>query len=198
MKTQTRQILAAAGGLSLLLGLGWFLSRTRKAGSVGAAVGEIAADAEDLVAGAWSTVSKAVVVPAALRPRLERIAARVPDVEIIVTSATRGPAAQARAMASKIQRGEDLFALYAQDDLVAEIVAAAGNTADPDVDAMAAVIEAQVARGRFISRHLRADALDLRTRHLTDEQVERLVAAVRAEGAEAVPESDHLHVEELA
>lgn len=146
---------------------------------------------------AWALASQSVLVPERLRPTLDRLAAAVPDVPWIVTSGTRSPAQQAAAMGSKIERGENLYDLYAQDDLVSEILAVIGSTTAPDVAAMTAVIEAQVARGAYISRHLREDALDFRTRGLTDDQVDRMVAAVRAEGGQALVESDHLHVEEL-
>lgn len=117
--------------------------------------------------------------------------------DLVVTSGTRSTWEQAEAMAEDYAAGVDQFALYAQDDLLTEILLAAGDQHTPDVAAMAAEIEDQVARGRYVSSHLREDALDLRTRDLSADQVDELVAAVRASGARAVLEVDHLHVEDL-
>lgn len=118
-------------------------------------------------------------------------------VPVVVTSGIRSPAQQAAALAVKLRRGDDLFALYKRHDLVAEIVEAAGDTSDPDVDAMTRAVEAQVARSQFLSVHLSGAAVDLRTRDLSREQRDQLVAAVRQLGAKPVVESDHLHVERI-
>lgn len=121
------------------------------------------------------------------------------DLPLTVTSGRRSAQAQARAMAAKLARGEDLLALYVRDDLVAEIIAAAGpDRQHPDAWAMGLAIEDQAARGQAISRHLLPDdALDLRSRHYSRPQRDLVVATVRRLGAECVVEPDHLHVEDL-
>lgn len=151
----------------------------------------------DLVAQGLCWATKAGVrLPAGAEALLDRLAAAA-GVPITVTSGTRSPAEQAQAMASKLQRGEDLTALYGQDDLVAEVLAAAKSPSAPDVEAMAAVIEDQVRRGRFISRHLRGDALDLRTRDLSADQLAALKAALSQLGLRWLDEGDHIHVDHL-
>lgn len=127
---------------------------------------------------------------------LDRLAAAVPDIPIYVTDALRTPADQASAMWDKAMRGEDLYALYQRDDLVAEFMAATS------LEAAISVMENQVARGELISRHLWRDeyglhALDLRTRNLSSSQVSRLKAAAEKLGAKALFEGDHLHLERL-
>jgi hypothetical protein len=64
---------------------------------------------------------------------------------------------------------------------------------------MTKVIRAQVQRGEFVSRHLEFAAADVRSRDLSEAEVEALRAAVREEpGAQLVDERDgaapHLHL----
>lgn len=116
---------------------------------------------------------------------------------LLVTSGRRTPRQQAGAMAYKLTRGDDLLQLYRARALVLEIVAAAGDRTAPNVARMAEVIEGQVARGLYISSHLAADALDLRRRHYSAEQLDAVVAAARNLGARVVLEPDHIHVEHI-
>lgn len=122
---------------------------------------------------------------------LDAVAAQL-NFPIVVTSGTRAPAEQAAAMLTKLERGEDLFALYKDDDLLEEILEVA-----PDVDQMAEVIQDQVDQGLYISAHLREDALDFRTRDLAAAQVEALKHAIQVLGGEVVKETDHLHMQHL-
>lgn len=138
-----------------------------------------------------------VRLPAAAGPLLDRLAAHL-DFQLEVTSGTRSASAQASAMAAKIQRGENLYDLYSQDDLVSEVYQVIGSTTDPDIEAMAIVIDDQVQRGRYISRHLRGDALDLRTKSLSSAQLAQLGQVLDALGVSWLRESDHIHIEGLA
>jgi hypothetical protein len=65
--------------------------------------------------------------------------------------------------------------------------------------AIAATLQAQVDRGLYVSRHMRGDALDLRTRGLSTAEVGRLEDAVRGLGANTLLEQTppHLHVEDI-
>lgn len=105
---------------------------------------------------------------------------------LAVTSGTRDAAEQARAMYTKLVLGDDVVKLYGGRPLVHEIVAAydAGtkaNRSGRDIQrAMADTIRAQIARGEYISSHLRAGAVDIRSRGITDAQKAKLRAAARA------------------
>lgn len=135
-----------------------------------------------------------VSVTPAMVQWLTALRGRVPaHVPIVVTDASRTPWTQATAMLSKLTRGEDLRALYKDDAAVDEIVGAGRNPS-----AMASVIANQVARGRFISRHLTGDALDLRTAGMAVGDVQAVISAARSLGSSTLDESDHLHVERLA
>lgn len=110
-----------------------------------------------------------------------------------VTSGQRTGRQQAEAMLAKVARGEDLLALYSDDDAIRVLLAL-----PRDAGAWAAQIDAWTAQGRYLSSHLRADALDLRTRDLSDGQREQLAELARELGAEAIDEGDHLHIEAIA
>ena len=110
-----------------------------------------------------------------------------------VTSGQRTGRQQAEAMLAKVARGEDLLALYSDDDAIRVLLAL-----PRDAGAWAAQIDAWTAQGRYLSSHLRADALDLRTCDLRDGQREQLAELARELGAEAIDEGDHLHIEGIA
>jgi len=116
-----------------------------------------------------------------------------PGVPQHITSGTRTPEKQASALTVKRSRGEDLRRLYRANADIASALMAAPNT----VSAMAAIIRHYMAQGRYLSRHMRGDALDYRTRNLTSGQVQQLVDAARRLGAKPHVESDHLHIERV-
>ena len=109
---------------------------------------------------------------------LEQLRARV-ESPIHVTSGYRNPTRQASAMLNIwTGTGEyELRRIY-NKVLVGEVIAAGQN-----VGAMAAVIQNQVSRGAYISRHLYKSGLDLRSYNLTDAQVAEIVGAARSLGA---------------
>jgi hypothetical protein len=122
----------------------------------------------------------------------------------VITSGTRTPREQADAMYQKIRLGQRLTRLYADADAATEIQAAyrahqrAGR--DACVGAMARVITAQMARGLFISRHLHASAVDVRSRDMTRRQRRTFVAVVAQFPQielidEGVPPHFHLELE---
>lgn len=88
---------------------------------------------------------------------------------LLVTSGIRGPYRQARAMFIKLLLGSRLVRLYRRRKAAREIVRAyraARRQRWPRVRviaAMQAVIEAQICRGIYISEHLKAGAVDLRS-----------------------------------
>lgn len=113
-----------------------------------------------------------------LGPRMEHVLDRVAREfhrrtgrGIVVTSGTRSSAEQAEAMYDKLRLGQRLTRLYRDFDAASEIEAAyrahrrRGRGAC--VAAMARVIDAQVRRGLYISRHLQAGACDVRSRDMS-------------------------------
>jgi len=124
---------------------------------------------------------------------LDRLSAKLGGLPLTVTSGIRTPEDQARAMLYKLEhRGgaDELRALYRRnDDLVEELLAV-----EPTQANWAAVIDGQVKRGRLLSRHLSARAVDLRTRDWDQATIDKVQAAAAAMGANALDEGDHLHL----
>lgn len=109
-----------------------------------------------------------------------------------VTSGIRTAESQASALSTKRSLGDDLYKLYARDDLIKEILSVPNNVSD-----MARVINAQIARGQFLSNHMSGKALDLRSRDWTSAQTASVMAAARSLSVEANLETTppHLHLE---
>jgi|GEM_PF-1730525 len=87
---------------------------------------------------------------------------------LTVTSGSRGPDKQARAMFDKLELGDNILALYRDQEAARQIKAAydagkkEGGSADKIIEAMTTVIRAQVATGVYISKHLKDGAVDIR------------------------------------
>ena len=141
-----------------------------------------------------------VSLPEAVAGRLNRIARRFfveTGRRVLVTSGTRGPHGQAAAMYTKLTRGRSLLALYRNRDAARQIQAvySAGRRSRASrariVSSMAEVIETQMKRGVYISRHLVSGAVDLRSRGLSRRERSSLRTAVRAETRVTVLEEQH-------
>jgi len=107
---------------------------------------------------------------------------------IVVTSTVRSPEQQAAAMLAKLDRGENLAALYGDDAQIRELLAA-------DRGQWAGIIQRYARQGYPLSYHLTGDAFDVRIRDRSAEEIDAMVAAVERAGWDPVLESDHLHVE---
>lgn len=123
---------------------------------------------------------------------------------IVITSGTRSSRDQAEAMYDKLRLGQRLTSLYRDYDAASEIQDAyrahrrRGRGAC--VAAMARVIDGQVRRGLYISRHLHASAADVRSRDMSRrerrvfEEVVRGIPEVELL-AEGVPPHFHLQLD---
>lgn len=143
----------------------------------------------------WTKKSSSVVITSDARTFLDALAGRL-SFPIVVTSGQRSAAQQASAMLAKLAKGDtlqDLLDLYADDSQVQALYALG-----TDAGAWTATIQSYADRGRPISDHLKAKAVDIRTRDLSSAQVQELQKAAQALGAETVLESDHLHLEDWA
>lgn len=141
--------------------------------------------------GTWEAVA-GVIVPVDLVPHLDALAARVGG-HLVITSGYRSPSAQARAMISKVQQGgPQELGIYADKAAIAELLAL-----PLDVDAWAAKIGEWTAAGRYLSRHMRGRAVDVRTRDVPMSRTIAVQGAAQALGwrtlLEGVP--PHLHLE---
>lgn len=128
---------------------------------------------------------------------LRRLRAEVPsNIPIYVTSATRTPESQASALATKRNLGDDLYKLYskANHDIIRELMAAPNTVAD-----MANVLRKYVSQGRYLSRHMRGDAVDLRSKNLTSAQIQTIMETAKRLGAKTKYETlpPHIHIESI-
>jgi len=138
--------------------------------------------------------------------QLDAAYARRTRKHLTVTSGTRDAARQARAMYKMLRLGADVLRLYRNKEAVREIKEAydagraAGKPADDVVAAMYAVLRAQIDRGVYISAHLRAGAVDIRSRDMSDADRKAFTAAVAEVGGvymleESAPPHFHLQID---
>ena len=142
------------------------------------------------------TQSSGVTLNAAMRSFLSRLDAATPGIPIHATSGVRTAEAQARALVTKRQLESDasVSRLYGNRSTIQEVLSVPNSPS-----AMASVLASQMRRGVFLSRHMRGDALDVRSRNLTRAQQEAVVNAARALGAKAIIEANpaHIHIEQI-
>ena len=154
--------------------------------------------------GHFTRKSAAVV----LTPALERKADEVADAffaqttkNIVVTDGVRTPAEQALQVFNKI-RANDL-SIYLNQKAAQEIKRAhdvavkAGKSRAEVLKAMTLVIEDQVARKVFISRHLTRQAFDVRSRDMTAGQKRIFKQVVQDIGVSMIEEGKppHFHIQ---
>lgn len=124
---------------------------------------------------------------------------------LVVTSGTRSPESQARAMYRKLASGARFLRLYRQREPAREIkqtftrARRAGKPRAVVVRAIARTIREQIGRGIFLSAHLRDGAIDLRSYTLTRAMKYALEHAARQfDNIKLLPEEKHpphFHVE---
>ena len=126
---------------------------------------------------------------------IRRLRRALPGIPLHVTSATRTPERQAAALVTKRKLGEDLRKLYRRNPDIADALMQAPNT----TAGMAAVIRRYMNQGRYLSRHMRGDAFDLRSRNLTVAQRNQIIATAQQMGAKAIyePRPPHIHIERI-
>lgn len=88
-----------------------------------------------------------------------------------VTSVNRSTEHQAQLLYSAYSRGVDLYKLYENKKLVDEIMFAID-----DVPSIITVLDKQVKRGDYISKHLCGKAVDIRSKHLSPQTRRRFAA----------------------
>jgi len=122
--------------------------------------------------------------------------------DLVVTSGSRNPVGQAKAMFEKFSdgaSGDD----YVNQKALKEIRdaydegAAAGLSKDEVVENMRSIIQSQVNSGIFVSKHLNNGAADVSVTGLNSKERRQLYKSARASGFKVHPEGHprHLHVE---
>ena len=153
----------------------------------------------------YFTAEEDVRLSGRMESTLRRIARRYHErtgQRLHVTSGTRSPRQQAEAMYDKLRLGVRLTRLYRDYEAAAEIQQTyrrhrrAGRRRC--VRAIARVIRRQVDRGCFISRHLHASAVDVRSRTMSARQRRVFREVVREVGGVELLEEGrppHFHLQ---
>lgn len=182
------------------------IRRRAKAAAIVAALCAVATTSE--ADGPSYTTEPDVRLGAEMARQLDRIGAEFHERtgrRLHVTSGTRSPRAQARAMYDKIRLGRPLTGLYRDYEAASEIQTAYRRNRrrgrGAAVSAMARVIRQQMQRGCFVSRHLRASAADVRSRNLSHRERRIFREVVRSVGGvslleEGRPPHFHLQMEQ--
>ena len=121
---------------------------------------------------------------------------------LVVTSGTRTAKSQAAAMYGKLAGGDDL-AVYKNQVAAQEIKKAYddgvrdGKTEKQIIGDMEIVIDAQIKKQVYISQHLRAGAVDIRSRDMSDTDKEMFRQAAEGVATSIILESTppHFHLQ---
>lgn len=122
--------------------------------------------------------------------RLKRIAARyykATKKRLVVTGGTRPPQRQAQLVYDKLKHGDDIIAIYENKAAALELrnvyreAAAKGLGRKATIKAMSDVIDAQIARGVYVSKHLKSGAVDVRSWDMEGNLEKALREAVKQE-----------------
>lgn len=163
--------------------------------------------ADPAIAAPAYTLAAGVEIPAPVEPTLQALAAAFlaeTGKRLTITDGTRRPEIQAALMLRNLERGDNIVRNYANKSAAAAVHAAwhAARREGVDGEAMlarlTAVIAAQVAARDYVSKHLRAGAVDVRCsdmpaveRKLFKRLARKLGIAVVDESKTATP---HFHL----
>ncbi len=123
---------------------------------------------------------------------------------LVITSGTRDPARQAKAMYKTMQLGTDILKLYRNKPAAQEIKNAytkfLQKGSEKTIEAIYQVLKDQMDRGVYISAHLRAGAVDVRNRDMSRARKKAFEKSVLANGSfsfieESKPPHFHLELE---
>jgi N-acetylmuramoyl-L-alanine amidase/murein DD-endopeptidase MepM/ murein hydrolase activator NlpD/peptidoglycan hydrolase-like protein with peptidoglycan-binding domain len=169
--------------------------------SVGKSLGETHYTAK---AGTHYNVQADILVTASLETKMEELAKKVyddtkPNHKITYSSGYRGPDRQAKAMYDNIvKNGIKDLDKYKATDLADEVKKAYNDNKDKGetetVKKMTEVLEAQVAKGKYISRHMRSGAVDVSSGDKSYyDKIRKFVKEMG--GDDPLDEGDHLHIQ---
>lgn len=142
------------------------------------------------------TVLSAVKMTPYLHRSAQTIADAV-DFDIVITSGLRTAQAQAQAMFTKIELGDDLIALYADDSFAQGVI-----DAYPNMNQAVDFIQGYFDQGKG-SAHGRGEALDIRTTgggtgaagQLSESQIAELISAIQDLGYRYIREEIPPHID---
>jgi hypothetical protein len=137
----------------------------------------------------YSLKSESIVLSPSVQSFLFDLVDRI-DFDFVVTSGTRSARQQAQAMFTKIELGDNLIAIYKDDVFAQKII-----DAYPSLSTATKIVEEYAESGGG-STHLRGLGVDIRTRNLTQEQIQKIVKVSKDLGASPLVETTppHIHI----
>lgn len=138
----------------------------------------------------YSLKSESIVLSDDVKYFLNQLVSRL-QFDFVVTSGTRTPRQQALAMFNKIDLGDDLIAIYKDNEFAQAII-----DAYPNINEATDIVKEYAARGGG-SSHLRGLGVDIRSRDLTRSQIQAVVDASKELGAFSLVETTppHIHIQ---
>ncbi len=151
------------------------------------------------------TLKSGVTLTAAVKAKVKKIADAyhaATKKKITVTSGTRSASSQAEAMYGKLAAGDKLT-VYKDQVSAKEIKKAyddgkaAKKTKAEIVKSMTTVIEEQIKKGKYISKHLKAGAVDVRSRDMSATEKEAFKKAAKGVAVSVILETKppHFHLQ---
>jgi hypothetical protein len=138
--------------------------------------------------GNWTRKTGTVYIDRHLRWWLDTIAKPL-SFDIVVTSGIRTPKQQALVMFSKIDRGQNLLAIYRDNEFAQSVI-----DVYPNLEEATEIINQYKLAGKG-SSHLHGSGLDIRTKDLSMTQQQELYEQLESlEGVYPLDEDDHYHV----
>ena len=137
----------------------------------------------------WSKKNTGVVLTPEQTNYLNILSSKLPF-DIVVTSGFRTPEKQIRAMFTKIELGDDLIALYRDDQFAQDVI-----DAYPDEEKGIKAVNDYVARGGGSTMHLSGNAVDIRTRDKTQQEIDLIISTVQSMGDRALYEPTPPHID---
>ena len=138
---------------------------------------------------AWTKKNSGVVLTPEQTNYLNILSSKLPF-DIVVTSGFRTPEKQVRAMFTKIELGDDLIALYRDDQFAQDVI-----DAYPDEEKGIQAVNDYVARGGGKTMHLSGNAVDIRTRDKTQQEINLIISTVQSMGDRALYEPTPPHID---
>jgi hypothetical protein len=123
---------------------------------------------------------------------LQREVETILGTPVVVTGAERSPKRQAQLIYAKLKRGQDLFKLYANSDIIKSILR------NKDLYSIETMIKAHMRKGNYLSSHLCGKAIDIRSRTMSkDMRLQVLEKLNSTPGLQAIyePSPPHIHIE---
>lgn len=150
------------------------------------------------------TIKEGVTISDSVKQKIVEIANSYHEAtgkDLVITDGSRTSYDQASAMYNNIHTNPSDFDKYTNQTAATEIKEAyqkgikENHSKEEIITSMQHVIDTQISKGVYISKHLTDGAFDVRSSNMTENDKAHFQSAVEGAGGTVLPESDHLHVQ---